>query len=426
MFKGFEIMKKANIFSLLTNMVLVNIVFASMSAISAQTIQIGAIAAIVNDEVISLYDVHQRTQLFLVTSGIEKNPQTVQQLRGQVLRSLIDEKMQIQAAKDSEITVNQEDINASIKRIANDFGGKVSEVERFLGQNNIALKTLEHQIAAELAWSYFVQRKFGGRVSISQVEIEEAYNAALKTINQSRYNLSEILLLIDTSADEEKTIDLANEIVSQLRGGADFNAMAREFSNATSAAQGGRLGWLAPSQLEPKIEHTAQALKDGEISEPFRTNAGIRIILRNSFQKSGGIDSNKNLYDLLVLSFDAENQSLTDHLSSTKENFKTCKQAEQDAVKHGAIEAQRTGQRELGSFMPALGNILSELEAGEISASVRTDKSIDLIVVCDQKDDQGRSITRDQIENNIYQQKMSMMSRRHMRELRRDAVIEYR
>ncbi len=146
---------------------------------TAQSQEIGGIAAIVNDEVISIYDVNQRTSLFLVTSGIEQTPQIIERLRGQVLRSLIDEMMQLQAARDAEIKIQQEEIDASIKRIARDFGGDMSAITDFLDENKIGIRALETQIAAELAWSYFVQRKFSGRVSISQIEIDEAYNRAL-------------------------------------------------------------------------------------------------------------------------------------------------------------------------------------------------------------------------------------------------------
>ncbi|MGC6471316.1 MAG: peptidylprolyl isomerase [Parvibaculales bacterium] len=414
-------MKKSRLF-----LFMVVVMTFARSGLAAANTEVGGIAAIVNDQVISVYDVNQRTELFLVTSGIEKTPETIQQLRGQVLRSLVDEMMQIQAAKDAEIKIDQSEIDASIQRIARDFGGEVSAVAEFLQQNNISLKTLESQIAAEIAWSYFVQQRFSGRIRISQIEIEEAYNRAVETMSQSRFNYSEILLLSDSTDDEEKTINLAFEIVSQLRGGADFGVMARQFSNATSSAQGGRLGWVTETQLEDSVAEALRGINDGEISEPFRTNSGIQIIRRDGFQKSGGIDSNRNLYDLLLISFDSESETLAKSLLDTRENFKTCKQAEQDATLYGSTKTQRTGARPLGSFMPALKSILADLEAGEISPSVRTKDSVDLIVVCDRKDDQGRVVTRDQVENNIYQQRMSMMSRRHMRELRRDAVVEYR
>ncbi len=74
---------------------------------------------------------------------------------------------------------SKREIDASIKRIARDFGGDMSAITDFLDENKISIRALETQIAAELAWSYFVQRKFSGRVSISQIEIDGAYNRAL-------------------------------------------------------------------------------------------------------------------------------------------------------------------------------------------------------------------------------------------------------
>lgn len=381
------------------------------------------IAAIVNDEVISLYDVDQRVRLFMVTSGIPETPETTDRLRSQVLRSLIDEKLQMQEARDVEIDIQPGEINDSITRMAQQGNMSRDEIISFLKDNNINEETLRGQIEAELAWNQYVRRRYGGRISISDTDIDEQYNRAVEAFDQPRYLISEILLSFDGFGDQARVQQVIEEIIRQLKAGVDFGAIARQLSISATAARGGDVGWVNENQLDPNLQTVLREMQPGQISNPVPTPAGIYIIALRDRQEGGGRSPLRNQYDLLQILLDKDKGSgPLDKISSA---FKTCKAADEEAKNAGAT-ANRTGLQPLAAFDPALRAIVGPLEAGQLSDILESADKWVMFAVCDRKDDVGMSISRDAIADNLYSQRMAMLARRHLRDLRRDSVVEYR
>ncbi len=402
------------------------IFMALMTFNSAEAREVEGIAAIVNDEVISKFDVDQRVNLFLVTSGIERTPQNIDGLRRQVLRTLIQEKLQLQEARDSEIEISRAEINAAMQDMASGTNRSLDEVEKFLKENNVHIRTMEDQIEAELAWNRFVRGRFGGQVSIGELEIDETLERAEAAMNQDRVNISEILLLANNQLDGQRLISEAAQIVQQLRAGINFGAVARQFSAASSSASGGNLGWIPVNQLDENIVPIIENMAAGDISDPIETSAGIYIVQLNSKQQSGGIDPMRNLFDLLIITYDVTTEDHLAKLESLRDSFTTCKNTEAKAKEMDVGNVTRTGQVELRRFPKNLQSEISTTEAGQVIGPKKNEKIAEMVVVCDRKDDQGATISRDAIENNLYSQRLAIMARRHLRELRRDSIVEYR
>ena len=402
------------------------IFMALMTFNTAEAREVEGIAAIVNDEVISKFDVDQRVNLFLVTSGIERTPQNIDGLRRQVLRTLIQEKLQLQEARDSEIEISRAEINAAMQDMASGTNRSLDEVEKFLKENNVHIRTMEDQIEAELAWNRFVRGRFGGQVSIGELEIDETLERAEAAMNQDRVNISEILLLANNQLDGQRLMSEAAQIVQQLRAGINFGAVARQFSAASSSASGGNLGWIPVNQLDENIVPIIENMAAGDISDPIETSAGIYIVQLNSKQQSGGIDPMRNLFDLLIITYDVATEGHFAKLESLRDSFTTCKNTESKAKEMDARNVTRTGQVELRRFPKNLQSEISTTEAGQVIGPKKNEKIAEMVVVCDRKDDQGATISRDAIENNLYSQRLAIMARRHLRELRRDSIVEYR
>ena len=402
------------------------IFMALMTFNTAEAREVEGIAAIVNDEVISKFDVDQRVNLFLVTSGIERTPQNIDGLRRQVLRTLIQEKLQLQEARDSEIEISRAEINAAMQDMASGTNRSLDEVEKFLKENNVHIRTMEDQIEAELAWNRFVRGRFGGQVSIGELEIDETLERAEAAMNQDRVNISEILLLANNQLDRQRLMSEAAQIVQQLRAGINFGAVARQFSAASSSASGGNLGWIPVNQLDENIVPIIENMAAGDISDPIETSAGIYIVQVNSKQQSGGIDPMRNLFDLLIITYDVATEGHLAKLESLRDSFTTCKNTESKAKEMDARNVTRTGQVELRRFPKNLQSEISTTEAGQVIGPKKNEKIAEMVVVCDRKDDQGATISRDAIENNLYSQRLAIMARRHLRELRRDSIVEYR
>jgi len=382
------------------------------------------IAAIVNDEVISLYDVDQRVDLFLVTSGIPRSAETVDRIRGQVLRSLVDEKLQIAEAKEYDVNIEKQEIDDSMLRMASQSNMTLEGIVEFLESSNIDEETLREQIRAELAWGQFVRRMYRGRITIGEEEINEQYQKAMETLDQPRYLINEILLPTNSFNDEERIKQLTNEIIKQLQAGVDFGAVARQMSIAASAARGGEVGWVSANQLDSNIQKSLSRMAPGQISSPIATPAGIYIIALRDKQDGGGRSPLRNQFDLLQVVFDSSTSVQT--IDGYVNGFKTCKRTEEALANVKTKVNVRSGLKALGSFAAALRGVVAPLEAGQVLRLKDDDQNEVLLAVCDRKDDMGMQISRDAISDNLFSQRLAMLSRRHLRNLQRESVVEYR
>ena len=395
-------------------------VFLSAAPGSARDIE--GIAAVVNDQVISLYDVDQRVDLFFATSGIEKSPEMTERMRDQVLRSLVDEKLQMQEATRVEIQIEETEIEERMELLAKQDNRTLDGIKEFLETKSIEENTLKAQIRAELAWNQFVRRNFGGRIKVGDPEIEEQYEKAVKAVNQTRYLVSEILLNLDNFSTEEQVRQLSGEIVKQLQSGTSFPAVARQFSIAPTAGQGGQLGWISADQLNPRLSQVIRQMQVGQISPPIPTTGGVYILALVD-KRAGGNDPSKNQFDVLTVSFPASVKS--QRIDEFADDFKTCRRAQNKAKKLNA-SVKRSGLRQLRTLPGAIALAVANLEAGEVAPPSQQNDVTNVYIVCDRKDDLGIEISRDQIADNIFSQRISVMARRHLRDLRRDAVVEYR
>ena len=394
--------------------------FLAAAPSSARDIE--GIAAVVNDQVISLYDVDQRVDLFFATSGIEKSPEMTERMRDQVLRSLVDEKLQMQEATRVEIQIEETEIEERMELLAKQDNRTLDGIKEFLESKSIEENTLKAQIRAELAWNQFVRRNFGGRIKVGDPEIEEQYEKAVKAVNQTRYLVSEILLNLDNFSTEEQVRQLSGEIVRQLQSGTSFPAVARQFSIAPTAGQGGQLGWISADQLNPRLSQVLRQMQVGQISSPIPTTGGV-YILALADKRAGGNDPSKNQFDVLTVAFpDSVNRQRIDEYVS---DFKTCRRA-QDKAKKLKASVKRSGLKQLRTLPGAVALAVVNLEAGEVAPPSQQNNVTNVYIVCDRKDDLGIEISRDQIADNIFSQRISVMARRHLRDLRRDAVVEYR
>ncbi len=388
----------------------------------AQARDIEGIAAIVNDQVISLYDVDQRVDLFFVTSGIEKTPQMIERMREQVLRSLVDEKLQMQEAQRVEISIEEDEIDRRMELLAKQDDRTLDGIKEFLEEKDIKEETLATQIRAELAWNQFVRRSFSSRIKVGDREIDEQYEKAVQAVNQTRYLISEILLNLDSFATEDDVRQISGQIVQQLQSGVSFPALARQFSIAPTAARGGQLGWISADQLNPRLAQVVRQLQVGQISPPIPTTAGV-YILALADKRTGGVSPEKNKFDVLTASFpkSVKRKRIDEFVA----DFKTCRRAQGKAKKLKA-SVKRSGLKELRQLPRPVILAVAELEAGDVTAPQELGDVTNVYVVCDRKDDLGVDISREEIAENIFAQRISIMARRHLRDLRRDAVVEYR
>jgi peptidyl-prolyl cis-trans isomerase SurA len=384
---------------------------------------IQAISAIVNDEVISRYDVQQRIKLIIVTSGIQPTQENVSRLEKQAIRALVNEKIQLQEAIKLDVPTSSEEIDLMLRRIASGNEMSAEEIINFISSNGVNSETLLNQIKAELLWNKIVRGRFGSYINISEDEISIVYNRTIESLDREQYDISEIFIGFESKEEEVDALNLAKRLIEQLKNGASFAPVAQQFSQASSSGQGGYIGWVAEGQLNSKIVDALKGLSNKQISDPIKTVNGFYVVRLNEKAEAGGKNYMRNQYDLISITFDKDRKTEAQNFSN---DFISCKRLDGLLEKYQEREVNLIGKRILSELPTDLHSELLSKEAGDTLNLRYSNDYIDLILICDRKDDIGIEVSRESIEDNLYAQKMGMMSRRHLRDLRRDAVIEYR
>jgi peptidyl-prolyl cis-trans isomerase SurA len=236
------------------------------------------IVALVNDEAITAIDLGARTQMLIASGQMQNTPEVQQRLRPQVLRALIDERLRQQAANREGIAVSQDRIDERMAQLAQSNNLSLENFRTALAQNGIDPAWIEQQIRTELAWTMLVSRKFRPGIIVTDEDIDNAQRQMRESQGTTQYRVAEIFLSIDDPNDTPAVQEAAQRLLEQLKRGANFGAVARQFSQSASAGNGGLLGWVGPSDLAPELAAAVETMAPGTVTGPIRSDGGLHIV----------------------------------------------------------------------------------------------------------------------------------------------------
>ena len=390
--------------------------------------------AIVNGDVITGTDVDQRLALVLLANGGSKlPPEEMQRLREQILRNLVDETLQIQAAKAAEIKIEQRDIDNYYTQYLKNFKQTPQQFETYLRQVGSSPASLKRQIQGELAWSRLQRREIEPFVNVADEEVRSVIERLNASKGTQEYRIGEIFLS-STPETAAETRANATRIVQQLRQGASFLAYARQFSEASTAAVGGDLGWVRAEQLPEQLAETARVLPVGQVSDPIAIPGGFSIIAVQDSRKVLTADPRDAVLSLKQLSISfpkgmnrTQAEPLVQRLAQTARNMGGCGRAEEAAGQIGA-EVVSSDQVKVRDLPPALQNMLLQLSIGQATTPFGTfEEGVRVLVLCGRDDpDTASGPTFDQVYAQLNDDRVNRRARRYLRDLRRDAVVDYR
>jgi len=232
------------------------------------------IVAIVNDRPISQYDLNQRIALVLSTSNIPPTPEIKKKIRDQVLEQLETELIERQEALKNNITVSSVEVDKQIAGILTDNHLTMDQLKAVLARGQVELTTLRAKLAASILWQKTVEQQYAGRVNVTPEQVDAEMARIAVGQNKVHYVVSEIFLAVDNPDQDEKVLKDAQNLETQIQGGAPFPAIARQFSQSPSAAQDGDIGLIYDGQLAPELGAALAKMKTGDISPPIRSTGG--------------------------------------------------------------------------------------------------------------------------------------------------------
>ncbi len=393
------------------------------------------IAAVVNEEIISAFDLQARLRLIITLSRLPRTDATLKSLVQPTLRALIDEKLKLQEAEKLGISVTQDEMDTSISIIEKRNRIKPNTLIDMLEANAVDPESLFDQLRSEIAWSRIVTRRHRSRVTISDEEIDTAVAAEEAARNQPKYRISEIVIPIESPDNLAQANEQIVNLGNQLRAGADFSALARSFSQSPSASLGGEVGSLRPDQIPTEIRAAVTALQPGQITQPIRVTAGFVMIKLDAVEigtANQKPDAQLKLSQFhLPLPDDAPQDTVSSYMATARKNTEAAQGCESFADMSKEIGSPLSGGlgEVLLSKLPSrLQDAIRSLPVGKPSAPIRSPDAVIVLMVCERTDIPvpDATVDRDEVKRRIFSDRLAVYARQEIRELRRAAYIEIR
>jgi peptidyl-prolyl cis-trans isomerase SurA len=390
--------------------------------------------AIVNGDIITDTDVDQRLALVLLANqGAAVSDDERDRLRLQVLRNLIDETLQIQEAKAADVSVSQSEVDDAFTRVASNFKYSPAQFAAFIKSKGSSINSLKRQIRGEMSWQRVLGRKVEPFVNVGDDEVKSVIARLDAQKGTQEYRVQEIFLSStpDTDAD---ILASANKIVSQIRAGGSFTAYARQFSEASTAAVGGDLGWVRAGQLPDALSTVVQGLSTGQVSDPIHIAGGYSILSLRDKKQLLVADARDAVLSLkqIAISFpktmtQAQAAPRIEALAAATRNIAGCGKADEVGKALGA-DVVANDSVQVRDLPPALQEMVLKLSIGQ--ATPPFGSSVDgvrVLVLCGRDDPVDAAKPNfDQIYTQLNQERIQRRALRYLRDLRRDAVVDYR
>jgi peptidyl-prolyl cis-trans isomerase SurA len=391
--------------------------------------------AIVNETVITQTDVDQRVNLIVAVNQLQMKPDELDRLKLQILRGLIDETLQIQQAKTAEITITADEINQSYARVVQQFQKTEPEMRAYLRSVGSSERSLRRQIEAELAWQRYLRRKVESTVNVSQAEIDAIMKKIDAQKGTSEYHLKEIYL--SASADRaQQVFDNMRQMIQSIEKGEKPFEYYAQFSESSTRKTGGDLDWLNQSQLAylpDSLVQAAQKLGVGEVAGPIEVPGGFSILYLVDKRTIGMADPKQARLTLkqLTVHFPAgtTQAGATARVSELEKATRALQGCGTVAKVAGELNAEVVDNDsvKVGQLPPKLQEMVLAMQIGQATPWFGTpEDGVRTLVLCGRDDAPVAAPQADAIQDQITQARVNLRAQAVLRDLRRDAVIEYR
>jgi len=394
-----------------------------------------SVAAVVNDDIISSYDLMQRMRLLMVTSGLQPTQENLPQLEQEALRSLIDEHVQMQelrrVEKAQKITIisTDKEVEEQIEDIAKGNNMTAAQLTQQLQSQGVGIDTWKAQIRADSSWQAWISGRYGSRLRIGDDQIKAFERRQAEAASKPQYQVSEVFIDAGRVGGMDVALNGAKQLVTQMQQGAPFPAVARQFSASPTAANGGDAGWVSPGEMPPEVDAALEQLRPGQLSAPIPVRDGVYIVYlreKRSGAKTALVDLKQIAVALPKDAPQAQVDAAQKLLVDLKPKITSCETLEATAGKIEGVVAGDLGEAEITDLAPAFQEAANTLKVGQVSDPIRTDAGLPLIAVCGKRQSGAQAPTHDQIENRLRGQQLALISKRYLRDLRNSATIETR
>ncbi|WP_309611452.1 peptidylprolyl isomerase [Sphingomonas sp.] len=388
--------------------------------------------AIINGDVITQTDIDQRLALLAISNGGQIPADQMQALRGQVLRNLIDETLQIQAAKGEDIKVSKDDIDKTVARVAGNVKQSPEQMATYLKSKGSSIRSIRRQIEGEIAWSRLQRAKIENNGSVGDDEVKAVIDRMTASKGTEEYRVGEIFLAA-APGRESAVRDNAGKILAALRQGGSFVGYARQYSESSSSAVGGDLGWMRPEMLPEPIAAAIRQMQPGAISNPIANSGGYSIVAVQDTRKILTADPRSAVLSLKQVSISfpkgmtrAQAEPTVQRFAQAVTSVGGCGGADKLATDFKG-EIVSSDQVKLRDLPAALQEMMLPMQVGQATRPFGSiEEGVRTLVICGRDEASPSQPSFDQVYAQLNEERTNLRARRYLRDLRRDAIIDFR
>ncbi len=401
-------------------------------------VTIDRIIAVVNDEVVTERELAARVDFALRQlrqQGTQPPPREV--LERQLLERAINDRVQMQHARDIGLRIDDAELDRALLRIAEQNKLSLPQLREVLAKDNVPFDKFREDIRKEITVARLREREVAQKVVVTDSEIDNFIKNQQAQPGRDEFNLSHILVAVPENASPEQLQsrrERAEQALAQIRGGADFRQVAAAFSDGPEALQGGGMGWREADRLPALFVEALRPMQPGQLSELLRSPNGFHILRLN--ERRGGaapvlVQQTRARHILiktneLVSENEARNRllALKERLDNKADFAELAKARSEDT---SATRGGDLGWLSPGDTVPEFESAMNALKPGEISAPVRSTFGWHLIQVMERRTQDmtqegrrldARKALRDRKTDEAYQE--------WVRQLRDRAYVEQR
>ena len=424
-----------------SNQIRLNVPAAASSAPVRQQ-QADFIVAVVNSEPITNNDVRvklKRTEMQMVEQGI--NVPSRSDLGRQVLERLISDKAQLQLARATGLRIDDSAVDNAVQAIARQNQISADELQRRLKTDGIDYTHFQSELRDELLVTRLRQRELEARVTVTEQDVDQFLRDQLASNDQSSLvlNLADILIAVPENASPAQVVQSqtkAQQLLDRARTGADFSALATEFSGSATRSNGGQMGLRSADRYPTLFIEATQGLATGSLAGPVRSAAGFHILKviekRQADMPGAAVTQTHARHILLRLTPQQNEAAATAKLAEFKKRILAGKAefaalARENSEDASAKEGGDLGWVNPGMFVPEFEKVMNGLAPNQISEPLTSRFGVHLIQVIERRETQlSKREQREMVRNLLREKKQDEAYVQWAQEIRGRAYVEYR
>lgn len=301
---------------------------------------------------------------------------------------------------------------------------------QFLQQGGIQPAAFRENLRTQIGWSQLVPGRFNSRARASSLQVDQELRRLNEAASKPQFLLGEIYIDAARVGGPQAALNGARQLVQQIIQGAPFQAVAQQFSSAPSANARvpGDAGWVVRDSLQPAVQTVVDQLQPGQLSNPIVVDGGVYILYLRD-KRDGASTSLVSLRQVMVelpeTASEADVAAATQKLQAMRAGLTCDNILSQARATEGVIGAD-LGESDVANLAPQFQQFARTGELGAVSTPIRTPLGLHLVAVCGRRVGGPEAPNRQQVENRLRAQNLQVLERRYLRDLRSDALIEFK